>query len=523
MKTIEQAINSLIDQTLSKNKFEILVIDNASTDHTKEIVSSLQTTNSNLRYIYEDRLGLSNARNRGISEAKAELVAFLDDDARACPEWLALYLEAFESIEPGISAAGGKINLEYEVTPPRWLSNSTMKRCLSYIDYSNEARLLDFAKLEYPFGANMVFRKKKLTEYGGFDPNLGRIGSCLLSNEEKALFAKLHQEKESVYYVPNASIVHLVPKSRLTMKFFVTRQYWQGRADFLWLANNIKANTDNRVNVLKIITTIKNPIQLLGAFFYKTGFLVQYIQMLLKKAVKGIAIAKAWVKSLFNQRSKYECPLCNKKIDEFLPYGYVPRPNAQCPICGSLERHRLTWLFLKEKTNLFTAKLRMMHVAPESQLGGRFKALTNIDYLSVDLESSRAMVNMDITDLKYPDNSFDVIYASHVFEHIPDDKKAMRELFRVLKPGGWAILQVPIRSQITEEDPSIIDPAARKEIYGHPDHVRNYGLDYKDRLTEAGFNLKIEDFAKSLGEQKIKRYGLVISDQIYFCSKPQVK
>lgn len=216
-----------------------------------------------------------------------------------------------------------------------------------------------------------------------------------------------------------------------------------------------------------------------------------------------------------------ECPLCGDRPESFLPFGAKPRPNARCPKCGSLERHRLLWLYFREKTNLFKDHLKMLHVAPERQLAQLLKNLSNLEYLSADLESPHAMVKMDITNIQYPDHSFDVIVASHVFEHIPDDGKAMRELYRVLKPGGWAILQVPIWGEKTFEDPSITTPEARKREFGQHDHVRRYGWDgkYRERLENSGFLVKVDPFAKTLGPDKVKQYGLQVHEDIYYCEK----
>lgn len=125
----------------------------------------------------------------------------------------------------------------------------------------------------------------------------------------------------------------------------------------------------------------------------------------------------------------------------------------------------------------------------------KFKQLAHLDYLTADLLNPTVMVKMDITAIQYPDNTFDIIYCSHVLEHVADDRKAMRELHRVLKPDGWAVIMVPITAEKSFEDPSIIDPSARTRVFGQHDHVRRYGPDFKARLAEAGF--KVEPVAPS--------------------------
>ncbi|WP_442505078.1 class I SAM-dependent methyltransferase [Novipirellula sp. SH528] len=165
------------------------------------------------------------------------------------------------------------------------------------------------------------------------------------------------------------------------------------------------------------------------------------------------------------------------------------------------------------------AKKRLLHVAPEPILSKLIQAHDYIDYLSADLVNPKAMVKMDLTEIEYPNNSFDVVYCSHVLEHIPDDRKAMREIFRVLRRGGWAILQVPITSNFTFEDATIQSPEEREKAFGHHDHVRRYGQDYRDRLVEAGFSVEIIAFARELEHDESKRLGLILNEDVYLCTK----
>jgi SAM-dependent methyltransferase len=162
----------------------------------------------------------------------------------------------------------------------------------------------------------------------------------------------------------------------------------------------------------------------------------------------------------------------------------------------------------------------MLHIAPEPQLSRLFKKRPYLQYLSGDIDSPEAMVKMDITDIRDSDASFDVIYCSHVLEHVPDDRKAMAEFYRVLKPGGWAVLQVPITAEVTLEDPSVTSPEERERLFGQCDHVRRYGQDYVERLRSARFTVKVDKFVWELGDPKITRYGLTKGEDIYFCTKP---
>ena len=225
--------------------------------------------------------------------------------------------------------------------------------------------------------------------------------------------------------------------------------------------------------------------------------------------------------------TKRHCPLCDtQKNYKFSSFGVNPREDAKCDICGSLERHRLIWLYIKRHTDLLTSTdKKMLHIAPEKILQNIFLAQLQDNYLSADIRNPRAMIQMDITNIMYKDNSFDYIYCSHVLEHIIEDKKAMRELARVLTIDGWAILLVPIETKgKTEEDFNIVDKEERFKHYGHPEHVRNYGIDYPDRLKESGFEVKIIYPHNFLSSAEIKLYGITqAAGEIYFCTKSKVK
>ena len=216
-----------------------------------------------------------------------------------------------------------------------------------------------------------------------------------------------------------------------------------------------------------------------------------------------------------------ECPCCGARCREFLPHGRPERDHALCARCGAVERHRLCMLYLKNRTNLFSERLRLLHFAPETVFRKIFSALPNLEYVTTDFSPS-ANVRMDITNLAFPDGSFDAILCMHVLEHIPDDRGAMRELLRVLRPGGWAILQVPLdlSRERTYEDWSITDAQERFRHFGQEDHVRWYGRDYKERLEGAGFQVTVEDYVRSFPPELIHRYGFIRDESIYLCRKP---
>lgn len=218
---------------------------------------------------------------------------------------------------------------------------------------------------------------------------------------------------------------------------------------------------------------------------------------------------------------RYHCPICDNWAHEFLPATPEPRPNCVCPNCGSRERHRLTWLFLERSTDLFDGRPRqMLHIAAERATARRLQAVPGLDYLTADLSSPTAMVQMDIMDIGYPEASFDVVLCSHVLEHVTDDRQAMREFYRVLRPGGWAVLLVPISVDSTFEDPSITDPALRKRLFGHPQHVRQYGLDFADRLREAGFAVQTVRPSDVASDRELARYAILPTEwPLFYCKK----
>ena len=206
-----------------------------------------------------------------------------------------------------------------------------------------------------------------------------------------------------------------------------------------------------------------------------------------------------------------ECPVCGRRYRKFMPYGYVrPRENALCPHCLALERHRLLWLFLQNETDFFDAPARLLHVAPEYCFIKRFERLPRLDYVTADLESPLAKVKMDIQRIPFPDDAFDIVFCNHILEHVDDDRLAMREMFRVMRPGGWGIMLSPVNParRTTYEDPAITDRAEREAHFGQKDHLRDYGLDYGKRLAEAGFEVDEIDYVRYLDPEAAKLYGL---------------
>ena len=243
--------------------------------------------------------------------------------------------------------------------------------------------------------------------------------------------------------------------------------------------------------------------------------------------------------------SRFTDPIDGKSFRMFLPYGYGnQRNNVLSPSTLSLERHRLLWLYLQNETDFFQSELvsnspvtknkriklrnaetssalKVLHFAPEQEFYKRFKKQTNIDYTTTDLLSPLADVKADICNLPFEDNTYDVIFCNHVLEHIPNDTKAMEELYRVLKPGGMGIFQIPqdLSRATTFSDDSIVDQKERAKIFGQYDHVRVYGRDYFDKLTSIGFKVIEEDYTNKIEPELVEKYCLAKGEIIPVCFK----
>ncbi len=226
-----------------------------------------------------------------------------------------------------------------------------------------------------------------------------------------------------------------------------------------------------------------------------------------------------WLRVLPYIGNEAYCPCCDSHFRRFISY----RRNGMCPRCDSLDRHRLLWLYLHNCANIFRDRLRVLHFAPEAIIQKKLHASPNLEYTSADLDSPLAMVSLDITDIPYAENTFDVVLCSHVLELIPDDRKAMSELYRILKPRGWALLLVPFDAERSEtfEDPKVVDPKERERLFGEFNHVRVYGRDFKDRLEHVGFTVRQEFYAQELGPTLAQHYGLLVELDMFYCMKPK--
>jgi SAM-dependent methyltransferase len=246
------------------------------------------------------------------------------------------------------------------------------------------------------------------------------------------------------------------------------------------------------------------------------SFLVRFVPRKYLQRVGGFGLK---IIGVFYRGSAVTCPICTTGFRKFLPYGRISaRENALCPNCLSLERHRLIWLYLQEQTDFFKSQKDVLHIAPEACYIQRFENVHKDHYITADIESPLAKVKMDIHEIPFGENHFDVVLCNHVLEHVRDDIQAMREINRVLKPGGFAILQIPFYNpvpDVTFEDATVTDKREREKLFGQDDHVRKYGKDYSKRISQSGL-LAVEDqYVNNLPDDVRKKYGLVKGEIIY--------
>jgi glycosyltransferase involved in cell wall biosynthesis len=221
---LRDCLQSLVEQTLDVRLFEVIIVNNNSTDDTQSVAERFTQGYDRFRVVLEPKQGLSNARNRGWREAEGRYVAFLDDDATACPTWLEKILWAFENVKPTPGCVGGQIDLTWEVSRPAWILDD-MLAPLGRLDISDKPCLL---KNEYLFGGNLAIPKALLEDIGGFNPNLGRGASDLMGNEEILLQQQVQQKGLPLYYHPEIFVWHMVHKARVRKSWFLQRRFWQG-------------------------------------------------------------------------------------------------------------------------------------------------------------------------------------------------------------------------------------------------------------------------------------------------------
>lgn len=219
---------------------------------------------------------------------------------------------------------------------------------------------------------------------------------------------------------------------------------------------------------------------------------------------------------------RYVCPCCGWHLRAFTAGGTSMRrrPTGYCPRCNAKARHRRIWLYLEERTDLFTRPARLLHVAPKYALARRFARMPHLDPVGIDLVPGPHVHTIaDLRDLPFPTASVDVALCVHVLEEVEEDLVAMAELHRVVRPGGWALVSVPTRlDQPTYEDPTIVTPRDRRRAFGERAHVRVYGHDLVDRLASVGFRVEV-DLAADVDQATRDRFGLRDDENLFLCHR----
>lgn len=249
---------------------------------------------------------------------------------------------------------------------------------------------------------------------------------------------------------------------------------------------------------------------------YHSGYLPYRLFSYLKAKIL-FTLPGTWRARLYSG-DEYYCPVCDSHLSNFPPFF---RPyHRWCPVCKSLARHRFVWTFFQQaKLPIHRKNLRILHIAPEDAIRNLFLSIPGADYISGDLYNKNAMVKMDVCAINYPENCFDLIFCSHVLEHVDDDRQALQEFHRVLSPEGQLMLMVPIIGEITIQDPSVTNPAERERLFGQLDHVRVYGNDFVDIVAGEGFEVETirpNDFAT---DEDVRRQQLDVQDRLFVCKK----
>ncbi len=266
---LQCALKSMLKQELSQEEFEVVVVDNGSTDNTHEVITGFENKLKNIRYIFEERPGLHNARHRGLYEAKSEILVFCDDDIEAFPTWLSTIKKSF--FTPSIMLVGGRVLPKFEETPPIWILKMWSKKNgenrilgnLSLIDMGEKPAEIN---PYYVFGCNFSIRKELLLECGGFHPDELPIELLRFKGDGESFVSKFIKDKGLyAHYHPDASVYHLISKERLTLEYFKRRVFYQGISNSYTDIRNsyygnasVKSSTSFLSNQKKVLKKIIN-------------------------------------------------------------------------------------------------------------------------------------------------------------------------------------------------------------------------------------------------------------------------
>ena len=229
--------------------------------------------------------------------------------------------------------------------------------------------------------------------------------------------------------------------------------------------------------------------------------------------------------------NKLTCPVCGWHFRKMKPSKgsyYIKgqlvdsyTENSICPRCNSGMRHRFVFTFLVNNINILQSRIKLLHFSAEPPISRLLKRQSNIEYITCDVNPARDAIKVDMTDIQFPDATFDAIISIHVLEHIRDDVKAINELYRILKPGGWALIAVPTYGDTTFEIPGL-DYEGRMKMYGIGDHMRLNGLDLKTKLSDAGFSVDVFSFDDVPGryiDRNVTSPHVESDKYLFFCTK----
>ncbi|GLI08708.1 glycosyl transferase family 2 [Paenibacillus tyrfis] len=519
---LELALQSVLNQTY-KN-IEIIVCDDSTNDGVEQMIQPYLKNNTNLHYYRNERQLNYENLHKLFRLAKGKYISYLCDDDlyhKNKLEKMVRILEHNKSVTL-VTSYRQLIDLDGNVlgdlpSTKRLFQETTIVDGKAIGNYMLTNIINVIGEPSTP-----IFRKQDLLEnfgcFHGFDYNrsINDLASWI-SLLSKGNLAYITEPLSYFRQHPGQNQVQMhirIPTIREWFQLIVDSR----KSGFLNIQKDFKKSLANySVIALQIIQEAlsagyENQLQEEQAFHY------------IKKTINYLEDQKD---------DKYSCPYCNHSFNKFIPWDdkydfprYTFEMNnkftAICPGCLALDRERLYKLYIEKETNLLSKENKILHVAPEKNMRNWLKSFSNLSYKCGDLyPNDHETEKLDVTDIHYANESFDVIFCSHVLEHVPDDRRAMREFYRVLKKGGWGILQVPLATSIdcTFEDFSITTESGRLETFGQEDHVRIYAKDYVNRLEEAGFRVLQYNFSEQYGAEEAEKYGLSPSDVLYVVFK----
>jgi glycosyltransferase involved in cell wall biosynthesis len=520
---LELALQSALNQTYPHT--EIIICDDSTNDEVQNLLAPYLTKHPRIRYFRNEQNLRENNFLRCLELSSGAYINFLNDDDLFHPDklqkmvnWLISRpdvtlvtsyrkrIDEWGELLPDI-ASTAKIFEEDVILNGMALGNFCLKSCMNVIGEPT----------------TVLFRRSDLTELFGH-----YHGNKYICINDFATWLHLLSKGNAVYITEPLSYFRQHPaqnQNDLNMVVPAIEQWYRliqdSRKDGF-----LSSELDYKTAIIHHLRQCTHILQMV-VDANRTEMLQNYpVESVISQCVQSVALPL---------ESKYACPFCAQSFIRFLPwpnlydfpsvtYEMWNKETAICPNCHSLDRERLFRLYIEKETDLLTRPHRILHVAPEPNLRRWLRQFPHLHCVLSQLEATDDEIEeMDITCIPYPDNSFDAIICSHVLEHIPNDALAMRELRRVLKPGGWGILQVPIALNLerTLEDETVSTPEDRRVVFGQSDHVRLYAKDYVDRLQAAGFSVSLFNMADAYGIGEAEKYGLSQSDNLYIVTNPR--